>query len=405
MEINVHEFFLILFLILTSAKIFGEIFAYLKLPVVLGEVFAGLVLGPSILGIVEPNEILKILAEIGIILLLFEVGLETDVKKLKEAGNKSVIVAVVGAAIPFGLGFSVSYFFLQLPIIISLFIGGTLTATSIGITIRALKDIGKHRTSVAQIVIGAAVIDDILGVVLLVMIYDFVITGEINIGTTLRILGLIAVFFTLAPLLANFISKFIHLYDKYFKKAEGFIPSSIISLILLFAYISHQFEAPEILGAFTAGLALSRRFFLPFGISFQTDPHFLERIESNMRPIIQLFTPIFFVMVGVSVNLRVIDVTSYDFWAISIVLLIIAVIGKMAGSFLLKNVTQLRKVIIGVAMVPRGEVGLIFAELGRTTEIFNDEIYAIMVFVIIVTTLIPPLLLKWLFKIEDELIK
>ena len=402
MEINVHEFFLILFLVLVSAKIFGELFAYLKLPPVLGEVFAGILIGPSFLHFVEPNQILKILAEIGIILLLFEVGLETDVKKLKDAGVRSVIVAVVGAIIPFVFGYGVSHYFLELPILISLFIGGTLTATSIGITIRALKDIGKHRTSVAQIVIGAAVIDDIIGVVLLVMIYDFVITGEINLYTTGRILLLIAVFFTIAPVLANLISKLIHVYDRYLKKADGFIPSSIIALILLFAYLSHLFGAPEILGAFTAGLALSRRFFLPFGISFQTDPQFLQRIENNMRPIIQLFTPIFFVMVGVSINLRVIDITSYDFWVISIVLLIIAVIGKMAGAFLIKGMPDLKKTIIGIAMVPRGEVGLIFAELGRTTEIFNDELYAIMVFVIIITTIVPPLLLKWLFKLEEE---
>jgi Kef-type K+ transport system membrane component KefB len=401
MEIDVHNFFLILFIILVSAKVFGEIFAYLKLPSVLGEVFAGILIGPSLLNIVQPNEILKILAEIGIILLLFEVGLETDVKKLKEAGTRSVIVALVGASVPFALGYIVSHYFLELPILISLFIGGTLTATSIGITIRALKDIGKHRTSVAQIVIGAAVIDDIIGVVLLVMIYDFVLTGEINLYTTARILFLIFVFFTLAPILAKFVSNFIRYYDRYFKKADGFIPSSIIALILLFAYLSHLFGAPEILGAFTAGLALSRRFFLPFGVSFQSDPYFLERIESNMRPIIQLFTPIFFVMVGISVNLRVIDLTSYDFWVISIVLIIIAVIGKMAGSFLIRNMSMLKKTIVGVAMVPRGEVGLIFAELGRTTEIFNDEIYAIMVFVIIITTIVPPLLLKWLFKLEE----
>ncbi len=401
MELDVHSFFLILFLILVSAKVFGELFAYLKLPAVLGEVFAGLLLGPSFLGLVQPNEVLKILAEIGIILLLFEVGLETDVKKLKEAGKRSVIVALVGAAVPFSLGYIISHYFLELPIIISLFIGGTLTATSIGITIRALKDIGKHRTAVAQIVIGAAVIDDVLGVVLLVMIYDFVITGEINLYTTARILFLIFIFFTLAPILAKFISNFIHYYDKFFKKADGFIPSSIIALILLFAYLSHLFGAPEILGAFTAGLALSRRFFLPFGVSFQSDPQFLERIESNMKPIIQLFTPIFFVMVGISVNLRVIDLTSYDFWVISIVLIIIAVIGKMAGAFLIRKMSMLKKTIIGVAMVPRGEVGLIFAELGRTTEIFNDEIYAIMVFVIIITTIVPPLLLKWLFKLEE----
>lgn len=401
MEVDVSQVFLVLFLILVSAKIFGEIFAYLRMPPVLGEVFAGLILGPSFLNIVQPSEILKILAEIGIILLLFEVGLETDIKKLKDAGKKSVIVAIIGALVPFVLGFLISYYVLNLSLIVSLFIGGTLTATSIGITVRVLKDINKHKTDVAQIVIGAAVIDDILGVVLLVMIYDFVITGTVNIYTTLRMILLIAVFFALAPVIANIISKLIHIYDKKFRKVEGFIPSIIISLILIFAYLSHKFGAPEILGAFTAGLALSRRFFLPFGASFQSDPKFLEKIESQIKPIIHLFTPIFFVMVGVSINLKVINLSSYDFWIISLVLLLIAVVGKMIGAFLLRNLSLLKKSIVGFAMVPRGEVGLIFAELGRTTDILNPVIYAILVFVIVITTLIPPFILKYLFRREE----
>ncbi len=397
------EVLLDLFLILVFARIFAEIFAFLKLPPVLGEVFAGIFLGPSFLGFVQVNELIKILAEIGIILLLFEVGLETDMKKLQREGVKSVIVAVFGALFPFVFGYWISHYIFGQSNITSLFIGGTLTATSIGITIRVLKDLKKERTSAAQIVIGAAVLDDIIGVVLLIVLFDIAITGQVNIERILRIIILIAFFFTAAPVLAMLLSKVIHVYDRDYRRLPGFLPTIIVSLILFFAYVSHIFGAPEIIGAFAAGVALSRRFFLPFGIALRSDPHFTEKVEYQMRPLIYLFTPIFFVTVGLSMNLKVIDFTSLTFWGFTVVLLLIAVIGKMFGAFLLRRIHLLRKVIIGVSMVPRGEVGLIFAELGRTVNVFSNETYAVLIFVIIITTLAPPFLLKWLFEKEEML--
>jgi len=397
-----HEFLLDLFLILVFARIFAELFAYLKLPPVLGEVFAGIVLGPSFLDFVEVNEIIKILAEIGIILLLFEVGLETDMRKLQREGIKAVVVAVFGAAIPFAFGYAVSYYFFELSALVSLFIGGTLTATSIGITIRVLKDLNKERTSAAQIVIGAAVLDDIIGVVLLIVLFDIAITGQVNIERTLRILFLIAFFFVAAPVLAMLMSKIIHVYDRDYRRLPGFLPTIIVSLILFFAYVSHIFGAPEIIGAFAAGIALSRRFFLPFGVAIRADPYFTEKVENQMRPLIYLFTPIFFVTVGLSMNLKVIDFSSFDFWSLTFLLLLIAVIGKLGGAFLLRRMDAIKKFIIGVSMIPRGEVGLIFAELGRTVDVFSNEVYASLVFVIIITTVVPPFLLKWLFEREES---
>ncbi len=398
-----HEFLLDLFMILVFARIFAELFAYLKLPPVLGEVLAGIILGPSVLDLVEVNEIVKILAEIGIILLLFEVGLETDLRKLQREGWKSVIVAVFGATFPFIFGYIVSYYIFGLSELVSLFIGGTLTATSIGITIRVLKDLNKERTSAAQIVIGAAVLDDIIGVVLLIVLFDIAITGQINIERTLRIIFLIFLFFTAAPILAMIMSKIIHVYDREFRRVPGFLPTIIVSLILFFAYVSHIFGAPEIIGAFAAGIALSRRFFLPFGIALKADPHFTEKVENQMKPLIYLFTPIFFVTVGLSMNLKVIDFSSLNFWLLTGLLLLIAVIGKIGGAFLLRKIHTIRKIIIGVSMVPRGEVGLIFAELGRTVDVFSNEVYASLVLVIIVTTIVPPFLLKWLFQKEEIL--
>ncbi|WP_457640622.1 cation:proton antiporter [Persephonella sp.] len=399
---EMHEFILDLFLILISARIFAEIFSYLKIPPVLGEVFAGILLGPSLLGWIEVNDIIRIIAEIGIVLLLFEVGLETDIKKLQREGFRSVIVAIFGAVVPFSLGFAVSYYMFNLPLIVSLFIGGTLTATSIGITIRVLRDLGKEKTSASQIVIGAAVLDDVIGVILLVVLADFALTGQINIENTVRIIILVAFFFTAAPVLAAIMSKFIHMYDSRYRRLPGFIPTIVVSLILFFAYVAHLFGAPEIIGAFAAGIALSRRFFLPFGLALKADPHFIEKLEIQMKPLIYLFTPIFFVTVGLSMNLKVIDFLSIDFWLLTVSLLFIAIIGKVGGAFLLRKMDILNKLIVGTSMVPRGEVGLIFAELGRSVKIFTNEVYSVLVFVVIITTLVPPFVLKYLFKIEEE---
>ncbi len=154
--------------------------------------------------------------------------------------------------------------------------------------------------------------------------------------------------------------------------------------------------APELLGGFAAGLALSRRFFLPFGAALHADPSFAERVEVEMKPIIHLFTPIFFVMVGISLNLREVDWSSPFIWVFSVVFLIVAMVGKLAGPWFIQETWPVRW-IIGTAMVPRGEVGLIFAELGRESGIFNNEIYAGMIIVIAFTTVLSPLAMQQLY--------
>ena len=396
---DVHDFFLTLFLILIMARVLGELFARFGIPSVLGELFAGVLLGSSVLGIIQPNEILKILAEIGIILLLFEVGLETDFKRLKEAGVKSFIVAILGVILPFTFGFLVAIYIFELSTVISLFIGGTLTATSIGITLRVLKDIHMEQTNIAQIVIGAAVIDDIIGIILLVFIYDFSTSAEINFEHTISITGMVLGFLILAPTLAKSLSFLIHRYHiKHL--VPGYIPTIIISLILLFSYFSHLVGAPAILGSFATGVALSRRFFLPFGAFLSTNEKLLSHVKQEMTPIIQLFTPIFFVMVGLSLDLSVIDFTSSDFWIMSLSFILIAFLSKFAGAFFIFQKSIRNNAIIGVSMIPRGEVGLIFAEMGRVNGVLPNDIYAMLIFVIIITTIVPPFLLKRYFKVE-----
>jgi Kef-type K+ transport system membrane component KefB len=398
---DAHNFFLILFLILVTARILGELFARLGIPSVLGELSAGILLGVSGLGIIEVNDVIKVLAEIGILLLLFEIGLDTDIRRLRAAGTQSIIVALFGAAVPFIASAFVAYYLFGLNLVTSLFIGGTLTATSIGITMRVLKDLQKEHSNVAQVVIGAAVIDDILGVILLVFIYDYAITQNLSITNTFNTTIFILLFLIIAPTVAHYASNFMKKFDEH-KKVPGFIPTIIISLIALFAYLSHLFGAPEILGSFAAGIALSRRFILPFGMGLKHDEVFLEKVKSSISPIAYMFTPIFFVMVGLSMNLKVIDFSSSKFWILALTFLLIAVIGKYIGVFLLKNTTTLKKALIGISMIPRGEVGLIFAEVGRLNGILDNEIYAVLIFVIIITTVAPPFLLKWLFKYEKE---
>ena len=396
---ELDNFFLTLFLILITARVLGELFARWGIPSVLGELSAGILLGSSVLGIVKPNEVLKILAEIGIILLLFEVGFETDFARLKSAGMKSFTVAVLGVIFPFVTAFLAAYYIFTLSFTVSLFIGGTLTATSIGITLRVLKDIHMEQTNIAQIVIGAAVIDDIIGIILLVFIYDFSISKELNFDHTLSVAFMVIAFLILAPILAKSLSYAIHRFHGR-ELVPGYIPTIIISLILFFAYLSHIIGAPAILGSFAAGVALSRRFFLPFGAMLRTNEKLLGEVQMNMTPIIQIFTPIFFVMVGLSMDLTVIDFTSLEFWVMGTSFTAIAFFTKFAGAFFIYQKALRNNAIIGVSMIPRGEVGLIFAEMGRVNGALPNEIYAMLIFVIVITTVIPPFILKRYFKVE-----
>jgi Kef-type K+ transport system membrane component KefB len=391
-----HDYFLNLLIILLTARIFAEIASRMKSPPVIGELIAGVVLGPSLLGWIEPMEAIHLLAEIGIILLLFEVGMETDVRQLVQSGRSSVIVAMVGFVLPFVFGSMIGYVMLDLPLLISLFIGGTLTATSIGITVRVLTDLKRRNSYEGQVVLGAAVIDDILGVILLAVLYEFAVEGEVSVLHAGRVLLFVLTFFVLAPVAAKMMSMVIRRFDSV-SAIPGMIPTTIVSLVLFFAWLAHVLGAPELLGGFAAGLALSRRFFLPFGIALHTDQQFAGRIESEMRPIVHLFTPIFFVMVGLSLNLHEVDWSSSFIWLTFFSLLLAAIAGKMIGGLLLREPLTLR-LAVGISMIPRGEVGLIFAELGRVSGVFDDEIYAALILVIAVTTLMSPFALNTLYR-------
>jgi len=393
---EVSGFFLSLVLILLSARILGEAAAWLSIPPVMGELLAGILLGPSILGWVEPADIIQTLAEIGLILLLFEVGLDTDIATLVNRGKSAAIVALGGFVTPFIGGFTLGYQVFDLSLIVSLFIGGALTATSIGVTVRVLRDLGRHQSHEAQVVLGAAVLDDILGVVLLALLFEFSTGGGVSIANTSKVFIFVVIFMLLAPIAAKIIAEIIGRYDSK-SKIAGLIPTAIVSLVLFFAWLAHVVGAPALLGGFAAGLALSRHFFLPFATSWQRpDSHFVQRIERHMKPIIHLFTPIFFVMVGLSLDLRKVDWASFAVWQMSLAFIVLAILSKLLGAFLIKESTHFRWAV-GISMIPRAEVGLIFAELGRISGVFDADLYAVMILTIAATTVLPPFMLKWFY--------
>lgn len=391
------EIFLIqLVLILLSARIFGEIASYFQVPAVIGELIAGIIIGPSVFGLIELSNPIHLLAQIGIILLLFEVGIETDIGHLSSAGFKALVVAIVGVVLPFILGFLTSFYLFDFSILASLFIGSTLTATSIGITLRVLRDLKKQNSNEAQVILGAAVFDDIIGIILLAVLYEFATSGVINLLNAGKVLVFIILFFLISPFLVKGIALVIKKWDEK-SEIPGLLPATIVSLILFFAWFAHSLGAPELLGGFAAGLALSKKFVFPFGPFLEDSKKFSHRVEEQMRPIVHLFTPIFFVAIGLSLNLRNVHWDSTYIWALTGLLLLVAVIGKLCSSFFIKE-SRIMQLIIGTAMIPRGEVGLIFANVGLDANVLKDDAYASIILVLTITTLVAPFTLRWLYS-------
>lgn len=398
---ELHQFFLFFAIILISARVLSETVARFGVPAVIGELLAGLIVGPSLLGWVTPDATMKLLAEIGIILLLFEVGMDTDLTRLARSGAKPVIVAIVGFVLPFVLGYGVSAWVFGLSNLTALFIGGTLTATSIGITVRVLDDLKKRQSDEAQIVIGAAVLDDILGVLTLAFLYQFAVEKQVSMQALSEVSLYIVLFMVLTPFVAKLAAELIDRLDQR-AAAPGLLLTMVLSLILLFSWLAHLVGAPVIMGGFAAGLAFGQNFGmklkLPFGkaLSFTPSPKLTHRLEQQMRPLIHTFSPLFFVMVGVSLNLNAVDWSSSFIWGLAGLLLMAAFIGKFVAGFCIKE-SRHAQTAIGLAMIPRGEVGLIFAQLGFTQNILNGELYAALLIVVALTTMAPPFLLKWYY--------
>jgi Kef-type K+ transport system membrane component KefB len=401
---ELHQFFLFLAIILISARVLSETVARFGIPSVIGELLAGLIVGPSLLGWVSPDATMKLLAEIGIILLLFEVGMDTDLSRLARSGSKPVVVALIGFTLPFALGYGVSALLFGLPELVSLFIGGTLTATSI--TVRVLDDLGKRHSDEAQIVIGAAVLDDILGVLVLAFLYQFVVEQHASFDALGEVGLYILLFMVLTPLVAKLASVVIDRLDQH-AATPGLLLTMALSLILLFSWLAHAVGAPEIMGGFAAGLAFSQHFGFRLwmgnhpAIEFKPSPKLAHRLEEQVRPLIHTFSPLFFVMVGVSLNLKAVNWGSAFIWELAGALLLVAFFGKFIAGFCIRE-TRRNQMAIGLSMVPRGEVGLIFAQLGFSQGVLNGELYAALLIVIALTTMSPPFLLKWFYGREAD---
>ncbi|MCG9722745.1 cation:proton antiporter [Shewanella sp. Isolate7] len=387
----IDNFVLSLCLILLFGRLLGEAFKRLQLPAVVGEILAGILIGPSLLGWIAPNETLAVMAELGVILLLFSIGCETSIKRLFQAGNSAVGVALLGIALPAVVIGLVCLLYLELPGFTSLYLGCALTATSIGISIRVMAQANQSQSQEGHIILGAAVIDDIAGVILLSLLFNFASSGEVGlISSGLLILKIVG-FLLLAPPMARLL---LYLFRAVKPREEETGYEAIVTMILicLFAWLAHALHAPALLGGFAVGLALSRQFISPLNRYLQNPFAFTHEMEVESKPLVDIFAPIFFVYVGISLDLSQIDLG----WSGMLTLLMLsglAIITKMMAG--LRVPGSLRsKTIVGSAMVPRGEVGLVFAEMGLQMEIISPKLFTELVLIIAITTLAGPLLLK-----------
>ncbi len=296
-------------------------------------------------------------------------------------------------------GFCTSYLLFSFSLLTSLFIGSTLTATSIGITLRVLRDMKKQHTKEAQVVLGAAIFDDIIGIILLSILYEFAFSKEVDLFGAGKVLILISVFSLVSPFLVKGIAHFLQKWQKD-KIVPGFIPSTITALILLFGFLAHALGAPLLLGGFVVGIALSEKFsffsFLP------KNKEFTHKVEAEMASLVYMFTPIFFVGIGLSLDLSSVNFSSSAIWVLTGVLTVGAFIGKLLSGFCLLKESFIKKWIVGLSMMPRGEVGFIFASVGLSAGVFSSEVYTALVLVIMITTLLSPPALRFFYTHFEE---
>jgi Kef-type K+ transport system membrane component KefB len=386
---DIFSFLIDLASILFFAKIFGEIALKFGQSAIIGELIAGIFIGPSILGLVHETSILTSISEIGAIVLLFEVGLSTDIKEFLRAGGWAAAVAIIGVIVPYFLGYLVFLYF-GFSNMQSIFAGAVLTATSVGITARVFMDLKRLETKEAKIVLGAAVIDDVIGLAILAVVLKLIQGDVITIGTVLSISGVAITFLILsiiagiliAPTVFNIISKM--------KQTHVIFIMGVVFCFIVSAFSTKVGLAP-IVGAFIAGLILSTT-------------KASEEIRIDIKPIYAFFVPIFFVLMGTNVDISAFNpfiAANKEIFALTIVLFIFAFVGKMVAGFavLKKNVNKL---LIGVSMVPRGEVGLIFADIGLKNNVFGLKNYSSLVAVIMLTTFVTPIILKYLMNKAKE---
>jgi Kef-type K+ transport system membrane component KefB len=370
--------------IYVASKALGEAAERIGQPAVLGELVAGVLLGGSVLALLNPQDhTIRMLAELGVLILLFEIGLESNLGELLRVGPQSLTVAAAGMILPFVLGWGLMVA-LGATSVTALFVGATLTATSIGITARVLADMGKLGSKEAKIIIGAAVVDDILGLVVLALVQGLAQGGSVSIGSAIRVASLAIGFFAAAVVVGRLAApRIVRLASAM--QVRGVLLVSSLSLAFVLAIGAHLLGSAIIVGAFAAGLALA-------GTEGKVN------IEERVRPISDFFVPIFFASVGAAVDVRYFnpfDAERRQTLGIAALLLLAALVGKgLAGLFAWEKRGKLRRWAIGVGMIPRGEVGLVFAGIGLTSRVVTDDAYAAIVVVVILTTFVTPPLLR-----------
>lgn len=386
-----YEFLFDIALILMSTKLLGLLTKKIQLPQVVGALLAGLLLGPACLNILHETDFVIQLAELGVIVLMFTAGLETDIKELKKTGKASIVIAILGMIVPLIGGFALASVFnkggvsdAQAPILLqNIFIGIILTATSVSITVETLKELGKLNTRAGNAILGAAIIDDILGVIALTVVTSATST-EVSIG---MVLIKIVLFFIIGGLAGFIFSKAMeHSMNHYNMDLRRFVILSFVFCLLLSFCAEHFFGVADITGAFMAGLVLSNT---------PRKHYIMNRFETTAY---MLLSPIFFASIGIKV---IIPQMTPSLIAFSVALVIIAIITKILGCGLGAKIcryTNKEAVQIGTGMVSRGEVALIVASKGAAFGLMGSVFFGPIVIMVVVTTIITPVLLKLVFS-------
>jgi Na+:H+ antiporter len=373
---DVGAFLLALIAIFISAKLFGELAERVGQPAVLGELIGGAIIGVSGLRLVDAHDsTIYLLAQLGIILLLFLIGMDTELDKLLNVGVAAVVVAVVGVAATFSGGFALGHF-LGYDNIVSIFLGGALSATSVGISARVLSDLGHLRDRESQIILGAAVVDDLIGVVLLTLVGRIAHGDDLTPASVVWMTIVSFGFVILAIALGSWLAPALMRLIDRIQVARGLFFASLVFAFAL-AYLAQRVGSAIIIGSFAAGLVLAR-----------TDK--CREIERQVHDVAHFFVPIFFVTVGAAIDVHAF--TSHVLLT-GLGLAGIAVVGKFLAGFTAVG-RGLRRSVIGVGMIPRGEVSLIFAQIGLTSGLLSEGLYSAVALMVMVTCLITPLLLR-----------
>ena len=408
-----------------ASKLGGELSKLVDLPPVLGELVAGVVVGVSALHLLvfpetgatasdsvvmtilqqiaglnpesisevftAQSEVISVLAELGVIILLFEIGLESDLRELQKVGSRAAIVAVVGVVAPFVAGTVGLMLIFGMPTIPAVFAGAALTATSIGITSKVLSELGQLKSTEGQIIVGAAVIDDVLGIIVLAVVASLAKTGDVDIANLVYLIISATAFLLGSIFLGKFFNKsFVAIAEKLQTRGKLVIPALIFAFSM--AFLANAIHLEAILGAFAAGLVLD-----------ETDKR--KELDQQVIPIADILVPIFFVSVGARVDLSVLNPTSADNrqgLIIAAFLIVVAIIGKIITGWAIVGKEKINRLAIGIGMIPRGEVGLVFAGIGAASGVLDKPLQAAIIIMVILTTFIAPPLLRFAFKEEEE---